>query len=91
MARENIRRHMYERTPSGSEIDFVSPRLGGGFEGKYVDGPWRRAAATLRARGGGVFATRTALDLTDRRQANAVWAVPAGILGRLLSSPVPSS
>ena len=41
---------MYERTPSDAEIDFVGPELGGAFEGKYVDGPWRRSAQTMRSR-----------------------------------------
>lgn len=77
---------MYERASSSAEIDFVGPSLGIGFEGKYVDGPWRRSASTLRSRGGGVVATRSVIDLSDRRQANAVWAVPAGILGWLLGS-----
>ncbi len=75
---------MYERTPSGSEVDFVGPRLGMAYEGKYIDGPWRRAAATARARGGGVLATRTVLDLSDGRGESAVWAVPAGLLGWLV-------
>lgn len=75
---------MYERTSSGAEIDFVGPGLGIAFEGKYVDGPWRRAAASVRARGGGVFATRTVLDLSERRQEKAVWAIPAGMLAWLL-------
>lgn len=77
---------MYERTPSGSEIDFVGPDLGLAFEGKYVDGPWRRAASSVRAKGGGVFATRTVLDLSDGRKGNAVWAIPAGMLAWLLDS-----
>jgi uncharacterized protein len=80
---------MYERVASGAEIDFVGPELGVGFEGKYVDGPWRRAAVTLRSRGGGIFATRTVLDLSDGRKEGAVWAVPAGILGWLLRFPTP--
>jgi predicted AAA+ superfamily ATPase len=80
---------MYERTASGAEIDFVGPELGVAFEGKYVDRPWRRAAATIRARGGGIFATRTVLDLSDRREENAVWAVPAGMLGWMLTPGSP--
>ncbi len=75
---------MYERTSSKGEIDFVGPDLGIAFEGKYVDGPWRRAASAVRVRGGGIFATRTVLDLSDRRQKNAVWAIPAGMLAWLL-------
>ena len=77
---------MYDRTASGAEIDFVGPDLGIAFEGKYVDGPWRRAAASVRAKGGGAFATRTVLDLSDRRRENAVWAIPAGMLAWLLDS-----
>jgi uncharacterized protein len=80
---------MYERTPSRAEIDFVGPRLGVPFESKYVDGPWRRSARTLRARSkGGVLATRTVFELEDRGGTNPVWAVPVGILGWLLRSPV---
>jgi predicted AAA+ superfamily ATPase len=77
---------MYDRASSMAEIDFVGPELEVGFEGKYVDGPWRRAAQTLRSRGGGLFATRSALDLEDGRKQGAVWAVPAGILGWLLDT-----
>lgn len=78
---------MYERTASDAEIDFVGPELGIAFEGKYVDGPWRRAAQSMRAReGGGVMVTRTVLDL-DTREGNPVWAVPAGIVGWLLRAP----
>ena len=73
-----------------AEIDFVGPDLGVAFEGKYVDRPWRRAAATIRARGGGIFATRSVLDLSDGRGENAVWAVPAGMLGWMLASEAPS-
>ena len=77
---------MYERVPSGAEIDFVGPELEVGFEGKYVDGPWRRSAQTLRSRGGGIFATRSVVDLDDGGKPGAVWAVPAGILGWLLET-----
>jgi predicted AAA+ superfamily ATPase len=75
---------MYERVSSSAEIDFVGPELEIGFEGKYIDGPWRRAAQTLRSRGGGIFATRSVIDLGDGRGADAVWAVPIGILAWLL-------
>jgi len=79
---------MYERTPSRAEIDFVGPDLGSAFEAKYVDGPWRRGARTLRAqRNGGILATRTVLELEGREGENPVWAVPAGILGWLLRAP----
>jgi uncharacterized protein len=77
---------MYERVSSSAEIDFVGPELGIGFEGKYIDGPWRRAAQTLRSRGGGIFATRSVIDLDDGREPGAVWAVPAGILAWLLDT-----
>jgi predicted AAA+ superfamily ATPase len=79
---------MYERTPSDAEIDFVGPALGIAFEGKYVDGPWRRAAQTVRAgHERGVLVTRTVLDLDDRQGPRRVWAIPAGIVGWLLRSP----
>jgi len=81
---------MYERAPTAAEVDFVGPELGIGFEGKYVDGPWRRAAQTLRARGGGIFATRSVLDLDDGRGSGAVWAVPVGVLAWLLDREAPS-
>lgn len=77
---------MFERTPSRAEIDFVGPRLGVPFESKYVDGPWRRSARTLRAGGGGILATRTVFELEDRSDASPVWAVPVGILAWLLDS-----
>lgn len=78
---------MYERTSSDAEIDFVGPELGAAFEGKYVDGPWRRAAQTMRARQErGVMVTRTVLDLDEREGATRVWAIPAGIVGWILQS-----
>jgi uncharacterized protein len=78
---------MYERTSSDAEIDFVGPGLGGAFEGKYVDGPWRRAAQTIRAgHERGVMVTRTVLDLDERQGSTRVWAVPAGIVAWLLPS-----
>jgi predicted AAA+ superfamily ATPase len=71
---------MYERTPTGNEIDAVGPALGTAFESKYVDEGWRREARTLASRHGrGVVATRGALD-TD----GDVWAVPVSILASLL-------
>lgn len=82
---------MYERISSGGEIDFVGPELEIGFEGKYIDGPWRRAAQTLRSRGGGIFATRSVIDLTDGRGDDAVWAVPVGVLAWLLGDGKPLS
>jgi uncharacterized protein len=79
---------MYERTAARAEIDFVGPDLGVAFEAKYVDGPWRHAARTLRAqRNGGILATRTVLELESRNGEDPVWAVPAGILGWLLRAP----
>lgn len=76
---------MYERTSGRAEIDFVGPDLGPAFEAKYVDGPWRRSARPLRAQhGGGVLATRTVLELEDRRDPSPVWAIPVGILAWLL-------
>lgn len=77
---------MYERAASNAEVDFVGPELEIGFESKYVDGPWRRAAQTLRARGGGIVTTRSVVDLSDGQAANAVWAVPIGVLAWLLGS-----
>jgi len=79
---------MYERTPSATEVDFVGPDLGVAFESKYVDGPWRRVAQTLRARHrGGILATRAVLELENRSGKDPVWAVPTGILGWLLRAP----
>jgi predicted AAA+ superfamily ATPase len=76
---------MYARTASRREIDFVGPSLGAAFEAKYVDGPWRRGAQTLRARrNGGIIATHTVLELEDRDGKNPVWAVPVGILAWLM-------
>jgi uncharacterized protein len=78
---------MYERTASDAEIDFVGPGLETAFEGKYVDGPWRRAAQTMRARyEHGVMVTRTVLDLNELKGTPRVWAVPAGIVGWLLTT-----
>lgn len=81
---------MYERTSSEAEIDFVGPELGAAFEGKYVDGPWRRSAQTIRARyERGIMVTRTVLDLDERIGGVRVWAIPAGIVGWLLRSAAP--
>ena len=58
------------------EIDFVGPRIGTGFESKYVDQGWRGEARTLIARGpGGVVATRGVYS----RDADA-FAIPIGML-----------
>jgi predicted AAA+ superfamily ATPase len=80
---------MYERRSGDAEIDFVGPALGTAFESKYVDGPWRRAAQTMRAGyERGVMVTRTVLDLDEREGERRVWAIPAGIVAWLLRSPV---
>lgn len=77
---------MYERSSRDAEVDFVGPRLEVAFEGRYVDGPWRRAAQTMRARHQrGVMVTRTVLDLSETEGSRRVWAVPAGIVGWLLA------
>lgn len=82
---------MYERTASDAEIDFVGRELGTAFESKYQDGPWRRAAQTIRARRErGVMVTRTVLDVGEREGTTRVWAVPAGIVAWLLRAPPPS-
>jgi len=74
---------MYERTPTGAEIDFVGPALGIPFESKYVDTGWRREARTLTSRHGrGVIATRGALDVDSE-----IWAVPVSMVAWLLSPP----
>lgn len=74
---------MYERTPTGAEIDFVGPRLRIAVESKYVDSGWKREARTLLSRHGrGVVATRRALDLSGE-----VWAVPSGVLAWLVDHP----
>ncbi len=75
-------RVMYERTPTGAEIDFVGPDLEVPFECKYTDSSWRREALTMKARHGrGVMITRSPL-LTGTDE--PVWAIPAGIVAWLL-------
>ncbi len=75
-------RVMYERTPTGAEIDFVGPELGVPFECKYTDEGWRRDAQTMKARyGHGVMVTRSPL-LIDPHE--PIWAIPASILAWLL-------
>jgi predicted AAA+ superfamily ATPase len=75
-------RVMYERTPSGSEIDFAGPELGIPFECKYTDTTWRREAQTMRARHGkGVLVTRTPLEIGAEEP---VWAIPSGLVAWLL-------
>lgn len=74
---------MYERTPTGAEIDFVGPALEIPFECKYTDEGWRRDALTIKARHGrGVIITRSSL-ITGPHE--PVWAVPAGMLAWLIS------
>jgi uncharacterized protein len=76
-------RVMYERTDTGAEIDFVGPDLEIPFECKYTDGKWRKEALTMTARyGRGVMVTRSPL-LTGPDE--PIWAIPAGILGWLLT------
>jgi len=73
---------MYERTPTGAEIDYVGPRLGVAFGCKYTDGAWRKQALTIKARHGrGVILTRSPL-LTGPHE--PVWALPASILAWLI-------
>jgi len=73
---------LFMKTPSRSEIDFVSgrfPKLG--FEGKYVDMNTKREAQTLASQlGQGVLATRAAVDLTQ-----PVLEVPASFIAYLLN------
>jgi uncharacterized protein len=72
---------MYERTDTGSEIDFVGI-IQVPFESKYVERNWKSEARTIAARHGrGILATRNVLD-TD----GDVWAVPASILAWLLGT-----
>jgi uncharacterized protein len=76
---------MYERTATGSEIDFVGPALGGPFECKYEDKPWRRSAQTMRARHGrGVVVTRMPFSVGERDE--PLWAIPAGIVAWLVDT-----
>jgi predicted AAA+ superfamily ATPase len=73
---------MYQRT-STKEVDFTGPRFGRlGFESKYVDAHWKRAAVTVRAAlGAGVVVTRGLLDTTDD-----IWAVPAPFAAWVLNA-----
>lgn len=72
---------MYERTRTGSEIDFVGARQVP-IESKYVERNWKSQARTVAAaHGRGILATRNVLD-TD----GAVWAVPACVLAWMLGS-----
>jgi predicted AAA+ superfamily ATPase len=67
---------LYERTPTGNEIDFVGPDLEIPIESKYVDTGWKREAQTVRAAyGKGVLATRSIYDTTEN-----VWAVPTALI-----------
>lgn len=72
---------MYERTPTGREIDFVGAEQVP-TESKYVERSWRGEARTVAAaHGRGILATRNVLDTQGH-----VWAVPACILAWLLGT-----
>lgn len=72
------------RTPTRKEIDFVSEHLAGvAIEGKYTEGAWRSAAATVNAsEWSGILATRNVLEI-PAAHADA-WAVPAAFLAYVL-------
>ncbi len=73
---------LYERTPTGNEIDFVGPDLGSPIESKYVTSGWKREAQTAQAAyGRGILATRSIYDTSDD-----VWAVPAAVLAWVIDS-----
>ena len=74
------------RTPARKEIDFVSGHLAGvAIEGKYTEGAWKSAAATVNASAWlGILATRNVLDVTGSTA--EAWAVPAGTLAYLLDT-----
>ncbi len=76
----------YHRTPTGKEIDFVSPLLGGNaVEGKFTDGRWRRDAITVNAsEWHGIMATESVLEIETGAQRDKAWAVPAGLLAYLI-------
>lgn len=76
----------YRRTPTGKEIDFVSPLLGtNAIEGKYTDGSWRREALTVNAsEWHGIMATESVLEIGTGEQEARAWAVPAGLLAYLI-------
>lgn len=73
------------RTASRKEIDFVSERLGGvALEGKYTEGAWRSAAATVNASAwDGILLTRNVLDTADP---DSAWAVPASVLAYVIDT-----
>jgi predicted AAA+ superfamily ATPase len=72
---------MYERTATGTEIDFVGAHQIP-VESKYVERNWKSEARTVAAaHGRGILATRNVLD-TD----GDVWAVPACIVAWLLGT-----
>lgn len=71
---------MYERTPTGAEIDFAGPELSVPFECKYIDNKWRQEALTMRSRyGSGVMATRSVFNLDG-----TIKAIPGAIVAWLL-------
>lgn len=75
---------MFARTSTKAEVDFVCSGEAVPIESKYVDGTWKRAAQTLRARfGRGIVATRSVLALDGD-----VWAVPAPLVALLIDTEV---
>ncbi len=76
----------YHRTPTGKEIDFVSPLLGkNAVEGKFTDGRWRREAITVNAsEWRGILATESVLEIETGDRQDKAWAVPAGLLAYLV-------
>ncbi len=78
----------YHRTPTGKEIDFVSPLLGeNAVEGKFTDGRWRREAITVNAsEWRGILATDSVLEIETEDARHRAWAVPAGLLAYLIDT-----
>lgn len=78
----------YHRTPTGKEIDFVSPLLGpNAVEGKFTDGRWRREAITVNAsEWRGILATDSVLEVETGERQDKAWAVPAGLLAYLIDT-----
>jgi uncharacterized protein len=68
---------LVQRNPdTGSEIDFVGPRLQTPIESKYVSQKWRGGRRMLdEHHGHGILATRDILDLNEN-----IWAIPTGLL-----------
>jgi hypothetical protein len=73
------------RSASWPRIDFVSERLGGvALEGKYTEGAWRSADATVNASAwDGILLTRNVLDTADP---DSAWAVPASVLAYVIDT-----